>query len=233
VSDAVRVAKEILRLSAWKGKTVLLESLVRTEPVSSSDSGIWNQGYQLAEEVLQALSLPKQADNIVSIHSVLQRLSIRWHETTFEDSTIRAIAAASPKHHPAVLINKNSEMNRHNHGQRFTLAHELCHILFDRSRGQKLTIASGPWAPPDIEKRANAFAAMFLMPPDLIKKAINELGISIDDIPAVVRVANKLRTGFAATLHHLANLGFINSAARNRMEVELEEQAVTYEGNSA
>ena len=43
--------------------------------------------------------------------------------------------------------------------QRFTLAHELCHMLHDRSYGARLAIASGPWAPWGIEKRANALLA--------------------------------------------------------------------------
>jgi len=46
----------------------------------------------------------------------------------------------------------------------------FCHILFDREYGTKWALASGPWAPRDLERRANAFAAMLLMPPGLLAK---------------------------------------------------------------
>lgn len=67
-----------------------------------------------------------------------------------------------------ILVNLRNSANAHTFGRRFTLAHEFCHLLFDRDVGAHLAIASGPWAPHDVERRANAFAAMFLMPNGLV-----------------------------------------------------------------
>jgi hypothetical protein len=47
-------------------------------------------------------------------------------------------------------------------------AADECHLLVDRERAVSLAIASGPWAPHDLEQRANAFAAAFLMPSELV-----------------------------------------------------------------
>lgn len=47
---------------------------------------------------------------------------------------------------------------------RFTLAHELAHLVYDRLAGTWLAQASGPWTPPGRESRANAVAAALLMP---------------------------------------------------------------------
>lgn len=55
------------------------------------------------------------------------------------------------------------------YAKRFSLAHEICHLLLDREYGDELAIASGPWAPVAIEQRANAFAAAFLMPTWLLR----------------------------------------------------------------
>ena len=102
-------------------------------------------------------------------------------------------------------------------GLRFTLAHELCHLLFDADAGQSLALASGPWAPVDVEQRANAFAAMLLMPTDVVHAAIADLTVPLDSTVAVGRLADQLNTGFYATLWHLENLGFIDDYTRQRI----------------
>ena len=54
-----------------------------------------------------------------------------------------------------------------------TLAHELCHLLFDRSSAVPLSVLSGTWAPPRLERVANAFAAELLIP---LKGMVDEVG---------------------------------------------------------
>ena len=64
--------------------------------------------------------------------------------------------------------------------RRFTLAHELCHLIHDRGYGARLAIASGPWAPADVEQRANAFAAMLLdARMHLVAQAVKSLAQSV------------------------------------------------------
>src|SRR2546427_10846495 len=94
---------------------------------------------------------------------------------------------------PAIIQNESSFSYRHAAAARFTLTHELCHLLVDETRGKKLAIASGPWAPRGLEQRANAFAAMFLMPPQLIQRAIADLPDPIHDIASISSIANKLQ----------------------------------------
>lgn len=67
---------------------------------------------------------------------------------------------------PLVLLNENCARHADAEGKpmrsgiRFTLAHELCHLLIDRDSGSQLALVSGPWAPKAVEQRANAFAAV-------------------------------------------------------------------------
>ena len=58
----------------------------------------------------------------------------------------------------------NHGKNAHPLGYRFTVAHEVCHLLFDRDVGCRLAIANGPWDPQDVEQCADSFTAMLLMP---------------------------------------------------------------------
>ena len=115
-------------------------------------------------------------------------------------------------------------MNNTPQGRRFTLAHELCHLLFDRDVGQRLAVASGPWAPRDIEKRANAFAAMLLMPWGLVDSAIAQLDEQFATETAVENISRKMQTGFLSTLHHLRNLGYITDFQRERIEEERQSR---------
>ena len=109
-------------------------------------------------------------------------------------------------------------------GLRFTLAHELCHLLFDRSVGQRLAVASGPWAPPSLEQRANAFAAMLLMPTKVVRSVVADMNEPIATEQGVLSVASRLHTGFLSTLRHLRNLGFVDDSSMQRIEAERQRQ---------
>jgi Zn-dependent peptidase ImmA (M78 family) len=109
--------------------------------------------------------------------------------------------------------------------RRFTLAHELCHLLFDRGEDRKVAVASGPWAPRDIERRANAFAAMFLMPPDLVRRACRDAS-SLSTLDGVSEVAHRLHMSIAATIHRLANLNIIDWTTRgDLLACQIKERA--------
>ena len=107
--------------------------------------------------------------------------------------------------------------------RRFTMAHELCHLLYDRGKEHKVAIASGPWAPKDVERRANAFAAMFLMPRELVRAACRDAG-TLNTLEAVESVARSLHVSVTATLHQLANLYVIDEGTRDRLLARLRQR---------
>src|SRR5712692_9450776 len=192
---------------AMEGDPQELRKLVRAESLERYDEYAWEQGYRLAEDVLDDLALPDPASDWIDVEKLYQRLGIRVEEIALNDVDIRAVAIAGSHHFPAALINIKHDATRWRSGRRFTLAHELCHILFDREYGAKLALASGPWAPRDLERRANAFAAMLLMPPDLLAKVVQSLDIPLASLDGIYAVAHRLRTSFTATLEHLCTLG--------------------------
>jgi Zn-dependent peptidase ImmA (M78 family) len=103
-------------------------------------------------------------------------------------------------------------MNTEPSGIRFTLAHELCHLLFDREKARPIVHASTPWAERAVEQRANAFAAMLLMPLDRLRlQAVSE---DVESLQSdVKRLTRKLEVSRTALIRHLANVSKISGAA--------------------
>ena len=166
--DAMVIADWLVRLYSPDSSQSDLVQHVHPEPLEESNLPAWDQGYQLAEEFLEGLELLQDGANWIDIEEVYSKLGIGQDRISLEDTNIRAVSIASGDHKPYALLNVNHPTHQISSGRRFTLAHELCHLLYDRSYGQQLAIASGPWAPRDLERRANAFAAMLLMPTSLI-----------------------------------------------------------------
>lgn len=171
-------------------------------------------GYDFAGDLLEDLGEPSDA-GFVDIRDILQRLGIEVRETHLATDTIRGVALAGEGLGPAILVNTASSYNAGEAGRRFTLAHELCHVVFDRGRARTVTIASGPWVAPGIEKRANAFAAYFLMPARLMRT----------HLPAARRVehtdiktaADALHVSETALVEHAYNLDLIGEWDRERL----------------
>ena len=107
--------------------------------------------------------------------------------------------------------------NQYESGRRFSFAHELCHILHDRSYGMKLAMATGPWAPRDLEKRANAFAAMFIMPTDLVRTLFGGMTEDKVNIQDILVLSATLKTSIIGLIDHLRNLGLIDDDKRERL----------------
>ena len=223
--DVRRLATAILRLDAQQDESDPVVSMCRNEPIGDSNAAPWKQGYDLAEEVFEEhIVNGAYSIDFVDIEKVLDEWNIEVTQMPLSDDSIRGVAIAGPQHRPGVAWNSNNVMNNTPQGRRFTLAHELCHLLFDRDVGQRLAVASGPWAPRDIEKRANAFAAMLLMPWGLVDSAVAQLDEQLATETAVENISRKMQTGFLSTLHHLKNLGYITDFQRERIEEERQSR---------
>ena len=188
-------------------------------PTEQTDERPWAQGYGLAEDFIDQFGLSECLghEGAVDVERILSRLEVDVVQTSLTDEAIRGVAVAGPKYLPCIAWNDRSHWNGDEKGRRFTLAHELCHVLFDQEAGRGLAIASGPWAPLDIERRANAFAAMLLMPTGVVQEALARSAEPISTPEGIRGVANLLHTSFGATLRHLTNLGFIDEHERQRI----------------
>ncbi|MBB4097444.1 ImmA/IrrE family metallo-endopeptidase [Sphingomonas kyeonggiensis] len=172
-----------------------------------------DEGYDLAEALLDDLEI--DTSSWVDIESIVKRFGIKLISRQLDTRNIRGVALAGSGIVPTVIINKNSPFSQNEAGRRFTMAHELCHILYDQSRARRVAQVSGPWAPGGVEKRANAFAAMLLMPRALIERyRRRSQGWSG---PHLAEIAEEMHVSVSALIEHLYNLGYIDEAQREAL----------------
>lgn len=171
-------------------------------------------GQRFAADLLDELELPRPGERCINVEAICDHLGIDVVELHLDTDSIRGAAFAGDNFSPRVLVNPTHPFNGNESGRRFTLAHELCHVLFDRTRARRIAHASGDWAAPGIEQRANAFAAYLLMPRELVVSILGT-GDSVDD--GVHHLAAQLEVNQSALIPHLFNLGLIDSAQRHRL----------------
>lgn len=183
-----------------------LSRLVSEQPAWSTPSP-WSNGYSLALDILDEVD-PEPDSSLTRIEKILDTLGIVVKSVRLGDQGPRGVAFAGDQLRATILVNDDNPRNKSRGGRRFTLAHEFCHILFDRTRARSLAHSSTPWASPSVEQRANAFAAMLLMPPSRVRletsSECNELKRQID------RMSKRLLVGRVALKRHLANIGQID-----------------------
>ncbi len=212
--DAERLVQFLAKNRAGS-ETAVLTKLV-------DDRG-WNQalapyeeGYELADEIRDEIGVSVE-DRDVNVHRILNDLGIKIEEVSLDTDSIRGVAIAGPGFFPAILVNTNSVFNKTLGGRRFTLAHEFCHILFDRTRAKRLSHVSGPWTAPRTEKRANAFAAMFLASRAATRAVLREYGKN-----GTKEAAHTLQFSHSAFVEHLYNLGLVDEAEREQLRLKAD-----------
>jgi Zn-dependent peptidase ImmA (M78 family) len=222
ISETVAMRLLVIALGSREvaGISRPIDRHVRNTPVLGSTEP-WDDGYRLALDLLDDLSMtdtpaPFNLDALLDQWEV-----VRKDEALDQDGPL-GVALAGPEITPTIVINRDHAMNQHEYGKRFTMAHELCHLLHDRDRTQRIAHSSSQWAPLAIEQRANAFAAMLLMPPGAVRNAFHpsQPRPSRADVSAMAR---ELQVGLRAAIQHLANLGHITDEDRTRLLDEAVE----------
>jgi Zn-dependent peptidase ImmA (M78 family) len=116
-----------------------------------------------------------------------------------------------------VLINSHHRLAR----QRFTAAHELGHFWLEHEasldlKTEVLARAEMGRLTPE-EMTAEAFAAWFLMPPELVDTVLADLDLTIprsaDDVYAL---SLRMGTSYEATAYHLPNLKLVDYSTAQR-----------------
>lgn len=177
-------------------------------------------GYDFAQDFLDDLGLPGDADWI-DVDGIAARLSVIVESRRFDSRDIRGVALAGASICPRIILNEASVYNVSPEGRRFTTAHELCHLLHDRSRARRVTHVSGPWVAQGFERRANAFAAYLLMPRVLVLRHLDAQASSdaqeAIEPETIHRVAGALHVSESALVEHLFNLQMIGDWKREEL----------------
>jgi Zn-dependent peptidase ImmA (M78 family) len=205
--DMVSLYRSLLGTSASaKVAAVLAERgavLRGSWPASGLTAG--EQGSVYGEEAWR-MFVGSESDR-VDISAVLRNIGIAVDYVTLRDVNVRAVSMISPDGAARIAVNRSFRLGISEPVERFTLAHELGHLLLDQDRASNMVVASGPWAPQEIEQRANAFAAAFLIPVPLLDARltlVSDLAATSDYIRETARV---LGVSFTALVSRLQNLG--------------------------
>ena len=172
-------------------KTPELDGLSRKVQAMPLDTGSrsFEQGYALAGWLRGQLGYV--GDAVPDPEGILTSWGVLLGEVTLPQTTekLEAIAAWGPLHGPAVLVNATlGGRGVHEHRRRTSLAHEICHLLVDRSGGLPLLEVLGGRTPEIMEQRARAFAAEFLLPRSVAADAVRS-GSDMKDV--VSRLSEK------------------------------------------
>lgn len=159
-----RLLDEIKKIE--KRETPSLDALVsKVKGLTTRNMRAWEEGYALAQAVRPLLP-DTRAEGRVEIEQVLGELGALILEVGLGVDDIDAVAVFGGNHGPAILVNTDGHHAQGGMGRRATLAHELCHLVWDREGALPFAEALSPRAPELPEKRARAFAAELLMPQD-------------------------------------------------------------------
>lgn len=221
--DVVSLTKSIVA-NYIDDATPLLESLnleLDTEELKQLSPG--EQGSRLGERACELLAAA--GSSWIDVVAIIDDRGITTSLTELSDIEIRAVSVFGPTQRPHIFLNTHFRWGIASNVRRFTLAHELCHLLIDREHGDELAVASGPWAPLAIEQRANAFAAAFLMPTWLLRDALATTVTPVDDPETIRSVSTRLHVSNSSLIDRLYNLGEITFDERIQLrEFRLPER---------
>lgn len=161
VDDLQSLRQNILTAPRGSAGFAALERLALTAGPADARRRDYEQGYRLAESVRAALD---NADGYLDVERLLGQLGVAIGEFDLSDPHLDGASVCDADHGPVVFVNRRSQKALTPWGRRMLLAHEFCHLLFDRDAARPLAVVSGPWAPAGLERQANAFAAELLLP---------------------------------------------------------------------
>lgn len=177
----------------------LLPGLV--PPSAKASHAPYRQGALLANKVRELLSVGQTAA-ISSMRDFVRgyfpRLALLWADLTSEGPA--GLTFADLLRGPTVVLNIRGK-NTNPAVRRFSLAHELCHLLVDWRRRDPLAVVSGYFSEEDLEReqRANAFAVRLICPQAVLAH------LTVDQPDEAVRILSKYGLHYNAVRLYLRN----------------------------
>jgi Zn-dependent peptidase ImmA (M78 family) len=137
-----------------------------------------------------------------------EQLLNKWGVYVHRIAILRDIEAVSfwgGQHGPGILLNPDArrasgkaiDASELNGAMRYSLAHEICHLLLDRRGSLPVAEVLGGATPNQPEKRANVFAAHFLLPLGEVEKAFVD-GVDINECIQTLMVSFGVSRSLAA-----------------------------------
>lgn len=130
----------------------------------------YDQGYFVADWLRAQIGATSQ--DAVDSEELLRQWAVQIQTIKLSTDAVDAVASWGPKHGPVVIANTAGAHNRSDRGLRATYAHEIAHLLLDRTMALPLAEVMGGRAVGTTEERARAFAAQLLLPKEEAGRAL-------------------------------------------------------------
>lgn len=194
---------------------VLAEGGVPTSPNLAAVPDVSEHPWLAAAEELAAFAskqLPVTATGDQRLGALADAIEDRFKVDVlieqFQDDALSG-AALTDRAFPLLFVNSDFSRPR----SLFTLAHELGHLLLghvDEGIALDRELAGST----DMERMANAFAAIYLMPADVISKTLERYE---RDTPTIVQLAYRFGVSFETIVYRLHNLRLIDAEGRDAL----------------
>ena len=224
-TDVLTLATHVVKSSGKQPSGKWTALMGDPQPLRAGESP-WSGGYRLAQEWADRAGIRHKRDGSVDVEEHLERMGVDVADIELEDVRTAGLAVCPDHGAPLIFVNRRNPRCQFPSGKRFILAHELCHLLHDGAHGQNLAMISGPWAPKELEQRANAFAAALLMPPDLLVKGLHGRADDLD-FGSLLALAKRLHVSPDALAHHLENCALITETTRDVLLAQLVNRSET------
>ncbi|MBS0602652.1 MAG: ImmA/IrrE family metallo-endopeptidase [Proteobacteria bacterium] len=173
----------------------------------------YDQAYALAEWLRRNIGL--KDGSRVNPQEMLELWNVAVTDIDLDGADIDAVACWGLRG-PAIFMNTSPEWRSQGVRRRASLAHEICHLLFDRKSALPVAEVLGGAVDPIAEQRARAFAAELLLPRTEAHATVqraNELIPACDELAAHYDVSRKIVT------NQIKNSG-VPLNARERAELD-------------
>lgn len=173
ILSAATAARDLVTLKARLGEPDPWSDFVASFRLSHARGGAtpFAQGRHYANGLRRKLRLGDRP--IVSVRDLVRDAfpSIAVLYADLFDPKLAGVTFADKVRGPTIVLNLQGK-NCNPGVRRFSLAHELCHVLVDSDRAEPLASLSGFLSDRglDRERRANAFAARLLCPEEVVRK---------------------------------------------------------------
>lgn len=160
------------------------------------------------------------ADHAVplDVYQDFRTIGIHVFRRELKNSNISGLYVNHPSAGDCVLVNYSEDVYR----QRFTVAHEAAHAIFDRE--DEIIVSFSSWDPKDLKEiRANTFASRYLMPPSFLRRIPDSQRW---DREKLVTWANKFRVNTEPLLFALSKQGLVTHETAERLKAVRLPQAM-------
>jgi Zn-dependent peptidase ImmA (M78 family) len=211
-TDVIALAREVTRSQVFAD---LAKPMVRLDSYEPNKPGAkpWRNGYDLANTLRTTLGLGSEP--IRNVQRLLEdKLGVLVTKHAFSDERLRGVAVRSSKGRLAAVSNRLTTPVL-----RVTIAHELCHHLCDLEPNDTISESdetheefSGSDA--GVERRAKAFAVMFLAPSSLVRELFgapsHQFATAVKAIDAASLLGPRCGISTTASLWHLFHLNYLS-----------------------